>query len=209
MATYPAAVYSPRTKNNKAGVIYDAGEDTTLFSEDVVYDDAEIVAIETELGTNPKGTKASVKARLDDIDARGLVLTPTPLDDQNYNGIVEAGLAGATLVFGDLCYFNNDDSRWELVDANVADGYNKKLGICVLAAANDGSATKMLLYGKIRADAVFPALTIGAPVYIAEGVGEVVVTQPSTSDVCIRVVGFGNGGHELFFCPSPDYIIHV
>ena len=64
MATYPAAIYSPRTKNNKDGVVYDALKLTTLFAEDVVYDDNEIVAIETELGTNPKGIYASVAANL-------------------------------------------------------------------------------------------------------------------------------------------------
>lgn len=68
MADYPAAVYSPRTKNNKEGVVYTAAEDTTLFAEDVVNDDNEIVAIETELGTNPKGAKTDVKTRLDDVD---------------------------------------------------------------------------------------------------------------------------------------------
>jgi len=130
-------------------------------------------------------------------------------EDGKYCGIVENGTAGATLAFGDLCYFNNDDSRWELVDANLSDGYDKKLGICVLAAANDGSATKMLLYGKIRADSAFPTLTIGAPVYMSETAGDIVVAQPTTADVCIRNIGFGNTADELYFCPSPDYIVHV
>ena len=65
MATYPGAIYAPRTKNNKSGVVYTPANLTTLYAEDVVYDDAEIVAIETELGTNPKGIYASVKANLE------------------------------------------------------------------------------------------------------------------------------------------------
>jgi len=40
-------------------------------------------------------------------------------------------------------------------------------------------------------------------------VGDVVVTQPTTSDVCIRIVGFANTANELFFNPSNDYIVHT
>jgi len=129
--------------------------------------------------------------------------------DGKYCGITEAGTAGAALAFGDLCYFNNEDSRWELVDANLSDGYNKKLGICVLAAGADGNATEMLLYGKVRADAVFPTLTIGAPAYISETAGDIVVAQPTTTDAAIRIVGFGNTADELMFNPSPDYMTHI
>lgn len=136
-------------------------------------------------------------------------LDPALSADGKYCGICEDGTAGATLAFGDLCYLNNDDSRWELVDANLSDGYDKKLGMCVLAAASDGNATKMLLWGKIRADSAFPALTVGAPVYMGETAGDIVVTQPTTADVAIRVIGQGNTADELFFCPSPDYIVHT
>jgi len=149
------------------------------------------------------------KTKVTNIDSLGLTLTATPIDNSTYSGITETGVAGATLIFGDLCYFDVDDSRWEKVDANVADGYDKKLGICVLAAAADASATKMLLIGKIRADTPFPTLTIGAPVYISETAGEIVVAQPTTADVCIRIIGFANTANELFFNPSNDYIVHV
>jgi len=64
MATYPGGIYSPRTKENKSGVVYDAAKKTTLFAEDITKDDDEIVAIETELGTNPKGDYADVKTLL-------------------------------------------------------------------------------------------------------------------------------------------------
>ena len=48
-ATFPGSVYSPRTKENKAGVVYDADKKTLIFAEDVVKLDEEIVAIETFL----------------------------------------------------------------------------------------------------------------------------------------------------------------
>jgi len=286
MATYPSGVYSPRTKENKEGVVYEAAEKTTLFAEDVVKDDDEIVAVETELGTNPKGAKADVKTRLDDVDtaigtkisktiageldamdAKGslvdndnfliedsansdskkktiwstiksvlktyfdtlylalaggtltgniifgenteLILDPILSADGKYCGITEAGDSSEALVFGDLCFYDVSADQWTKVDANVSAGYNKKLGMCVLAAAGEEDPTKMLLYGKIRADAAFPNLTVGAAVYMAETAGDVVVVQPTTADVCIRIIGFANTVNELFFNPSNDYIIHV
>lgn len=139
----------------------------------------------------------------------GLVIDSALSADGKYSGIVEGGTAGATLVFGDLCYLNDNDSRWELVDANLSDGYDKKLGVCVLAAASDGDATKMLLYGKVRADSAFPALTVGGPAYMGETAGDIVTTAPATTDAAVRVVGFGNTADELHFHPSPDYLTRV
>ena len=47
MASYPSSIYAPRTKANKAGVVYDADKHTTLFAEDISYLDAEVVAMQT------------------------------------------------------------------------------------------------------------------------------------------------------------------
>lgn len=49
-ASYPGSVYSPRTKENKAGVVYDENKKTIGYAEDVVKLDEEVVAIETYLG---------------------------------------------------------------------------------------------------------------------------------------------------------------
>jgi hypothetical protein len=64
MSAYPSAIYSPRTKANKVGIVYDAAKQTVGFAEDVIYLDQEVVALETELGLNPKGTSASVLERI-------------------------------------------------------------------------------------------------------------------------------------------------
>jgi hypothetical protein len=86
MADYPAGVYAPRTKANKSGVVYDAAKTTTLFVEDIQKTDAEVVAIETELGANPKGASATVKARLDANDtAVGL---KAPIASPTFTGMV-------------------------------------------------------------------------------------------------------------------------
>jgi len=64
MASYPGSIYSPRTKENKSGAVYTPAKTTVIYVEDVVNDDNEIVAIETELGTLVKWGSASVKERL-------------------------------------------------------------------------------------------------------------------------------------------------
>jgi hypothetical protein len=66
-----------------------------------------------------------------------------------------------------------------------------------------------LLYGKIRADAVFPDLTIGAPAYVGTAAGDIQVAQPSGADDCIRVVGHGVTNDVLLFSPSPDWMVHT
>ena len=68
MAEYPGDIYSPRLKENKSGVVYNAAKKTVGYVEDVTKLDDEIVAIETELGTDPKGADADVKTRLNRID---------------------------------------------------------------------------------------------------------------------------------------------
>jgi len=133
--------------------------------------------------------------------------------DGKYTGITIDGTAGTTLAFGDLMYFDPTDSRWELADANSAAGADGDsrgiLAMCVLAAANDGSATKALLNGVIRADTAFPTFTINNPIYVSETAGDVTQTQPTTADVVIRNVGFGLTADSMYFNPSNDFITHV
>jgi len=130
--------------------------------------------------------------------------------DGKYTGITIEGTAGTALAFGDVVYLAVADSRWELLDADAASTSGDVLpGICVLAAAGDGSATRILLYGTIRADAAFPTLTVGAPVYASTTAGDVQVAQPSGTDDVIRVLGFALTADSFMFNPSPDYITHT
>lgn len=81
--------------------------------------------------------------------------------------------------------------------------------MCVLAAAADGDATTMLLWGMIRADAKFPTLTINAQIYASETAGLITNTQPPTTDVVIRPVGFAFTADEVYFNPGVDFITHT
>jgi len=163
--------------------------------------------------TSPTLTTSTLSGHQTMAENSALLLDPTLSADGTYNGIVRGGTAGATLAFGDLCYLDPTDSRWELADANAASGADGDsrgiLGICVLAAAANGSATVMLLNGIVRADTAFPAMTVNAPMYVSETAGDITGTQPTTTDVVIRVVGFALTADELYFNPSSDYITHT
>lgn len=135
-----------------------------------------------------------------------IALDPAGSADGKYTGITITGTAGTTLVFGDLIYLAVADSRWELVDSDaVATSGYVMMGMCVLAAAADGNATNVLLVGQIRADAKFPALTIGAAVYAGETAGAIQVAIPTGADNVIRVVGFALTADEIYFNPSQDH----
>lgn len=130
--------------------------------------------------------------------------------DETWSGIVVSGTAGAQLVVGEVCYLASS-GKW-LKNDGILDGtdtgFNKELGMCVLAAAGDTSATEILKYGKIRS-AKFPALTIGSPAYLSDTAGEIVVAQPSTTNFAIRVIGYAITAEDLLFNPSDDYIVHI
>lgn len=136
-----------------------------------------------------------------------VILTPALSTDGKYSGIVEAGTAGATLLFGSIVYQAASDNRWKLARADTVATSKGKLGICI-QAANDGNTTTIMLWGKVRADAVFPSFTVFDPVFIsASTAGSLTSTAPSgTTNFVVRCVGQANSADELFFNPSPDYI---
>jgi len=46
MADYPNTIFSPRPRENKSGVVYDADKKTTLFNEDLVAIENEVIAMQ-------------------------------------------------------------------------------------------------------------------------------------------------------------------
>lgn len=52
MSVFPSAIYSPRTIENRPGVVYDADDTKTFFAEDHEQVTGEVVAIENALGAN-------------------------------------------------------------------------------------------------------------------------------------------------------------
>jgi hypothetical protein len=139
-------------------------------------------------------------------------LDPAGSADGKYTGITVTATAGYTQAFGDLVYLDPTDSRWELCDSNSAqgaDGDSRGIIGIVVVAGTDGNACTILLHGIIRADAKFPTFTVNNPIYVSETAGAVTQTQPTTTDVVIRIVGFGITADEMYFNPENDYITHT
>lgn len=144
--------------------------------------------------------------------AGNLLLDQTLSADGTWSGIAVLGTAGYTQAFGDVVYLDPTDSRWEACDANAAAGAD---GDCrgnigmVVSAGTDGNSCTILRVGKIRADANFPALTVNNPIYISETAGDITQTQPTTTDVVIRIIGQALTADEMYFCPDNMWITHT
>lgn len=142
-----------------------------------------------------------------------IALDPAGSADGKYSGITVTGTAGYAQTYGDLVYLDTTDSRWEKTDANSASGADGDargiLGIVVVAGAADGNACTILLNGIVRADAAFPTFTVNNPIYVSETAGAVTQTQPTTTDVVIRIVGFALTSDELYFSPDNTYTTHT
>lgn len=143
------------------------------------------------------------------IENKSILLDAVLSADGKWSGIAEAGTLGETVAFGEMVYLKAADSQWYLTDADAeATAGPVKVGCCVVAGVDNG-ATTILLFGKVRADSKFPALTVAAPVYLSTTPGAVQTAQPSGTDDVIRIVGYGNTGDELDFRPSNDYMTHT
>ncbi len=137
-----------------------------------------------------------------------IALDPAGSADGKYTGITVTGVAGYTQAFGDLVYLAAADSRWEAADADSATTGDRLLAM-VVSAGTDGNACTLLLKGIIRADAKFPALTIGSAVYVGEAAGEIQVAIPTGADNVIRRVGYALTADSIYFNPSMDSQISV
>lgn len=141
-----------------------------------------------------------------------IALDPAGSADGKWSGISVTGIAGYSQAFGDLVYLDPTDSRWEAVDANAAagaDGDARGILGMVVSAGTDGNACTILLHGIIRADAKFDTFTINNPIYVSETAGAVTQTQPTTTDVVIRIVGSALTANEMYFSPDRTWITHV
>lgn len=125
--------------------------------------------------------------------------------DGDYQGITQQGTAGQVLAFGDLIYLDDSDSRWRLADANLGETYDKKLGICLIEADGNGESIKVLIFGTIRADSVFPTFTPGKPVFMSETAGDVSNSKPTTTGAAHRIVGFADTTDQLSFQPDGHF----
>ena len=153
-------------------------------------------------------TNVNIMGKVTLAENAPIVLDSALSADEKWSGISEAGVAGATLDFGDCIYQVASDAQWELVKADVAATSDGKLGINVsIAQKSAGNAIEVLLFGKVRSDTDY-AFSVRRPVYIsAATAGDLTTTAPTgTTNFVVRVVGYGNTADELYFCPDNSYV---
>jgi len=137
-----------------------------------------------------------------------IALDPAGSADGRWSGITVTATSGYAQVFGDLVYLDSTNSRWQMADADAATTADRMLAMVVVTGTN-GNACTLLLIGNIRADAKFPALTIGSAVYVGETAGAIQVAIPVGADNVIRRVGYALTADEIYFNPSMDSQITV
>jgi len=141
-----------------------------------------------------------------------IALDPALSADGTYSGIIVTGTSGYAQTIGDLVYLDPTDSRWEACDANSAsgaDGDARGNIAMVVVAGTDGNSCTLLLRGRARF-AGFPAgMTINNPLYVSETAGAITQTQPTTTDVVIRIIGHATTADEINFCPDNLWFTHT
>jgi len=198
MSSYPAAVYSPRAKTNYPGVVYHADQPHIGYAEDVTFLDGEVVAIETELGANPKGAKADVKTRLDDVDS-AIGLRATQADFTAHTGntsnphSVTKAQVGLTSV--------TDDEQLKKADPVlggelVVGNYNIKLGDSPGNGASSGiidtlTAGVTVAFGEVCAIAATGKLAKAQADAIANSAAFAMALEAKNPDQACRVLLLG------------------
>jgi hypothetical protein len=127
------------------------------------------------------------------------------LSDGDWEGFSVPGTLGATIAFGELCYYNSATNVWLKANANSINTSSGELGYCLISGDNADSSA-FLQIGIIRSDSNFSGLSAG-PVYIsADTAGAVTSTAPSgTEDFVVRKVGFQRGSNTIAVNLSLDF----
>lgn len=162
--------------------------------------------------TSPTITTANLSGTQLLAEGASIGYDPSLSADGTWTGITMTGTAGYTQSFGDCVYLDPTDSRWEACDANAAagaDGDSRGTIGMVVVAGTDGNSCTILINGAIRADAKFPTFTVNNQIYVSETAGSVTQTQPTTTDVVIRVLGSALTADAMIFNPSYDFVTHT
>lgn len=122
--------------------------------------------------------------------------------DGDYQGTLQLGTAGEALSFGHLVYLDEFTGYWKKAGALVTTGRDRRLAMCVLAATGSGKSIKVLTFGNIRADSLFPTFGIGKPVFMSETAGLISSSKPTTAGAYHRVIGYADTADQLYFQPS-------
>jgi len=195
------------TNANLTGVVTSTGNATAIA--DSALSIAKTSGLQTALDAKLALAGGTMSGNITLGENTSIALDPAGSADGKYTGITVTGVAGYTQAFGDLVYLAVADSRWELADADASATAGPVALAMVVVAGTDGNACTLLLQGIIRADAKFPAMTIGATQFVGETAGAIQGAIPTGADNIIRTVGYAITADELYFNPSTDWQVSV
>jgi len=137
---------------------------------------------------------------------KGITLDAALSADGQYNAtMMVAGTAGTNLSFGQAVYFAVADSKWELAKGDAEATVAPMTGI-VVVAGNENAAITVMLIGSIRADAAFPALTVGAPVFISAATAGAVTSTELTTGQFQKAIGWAVDANTIILTGNPDWV---
>lgn len=115
----------------------------------------------------------------------------------SFNQMIEAGIAGETVVAGNLLYFSETDNEWLKTDADtLATLFNVKLGIAMGAGTNGNAITGGVL---TRGSYTTSGLTQGDLCYASNTAGGI---NSGTAGTNPRVIGIAKDSTTLYFDPD-------
>ena len=134
-------------------------------------------------------------------------LDPILSADTKWTGITRDVVAGTTgLVYG-YCYYMASTGKWEKTNGTAIATAEGEVGMCVIAAAADGTGT-LLMNGMIRADGEFPTFTKGKDVFLSTATaGLLTQTAPTgTTDFVVRPVASAPTADSISFKGGLAYV---
>lgn len=115
----------------------------------------------------------------------------------SFNQMIEEGIAGETLVAGNLVYFSETDNEWLKTDADTLTTlFNVKLGIAMGAGTNGNAITGGVL---TRGSYTTSGLTQGDLCYASNTAGGI---NSGTAGTVPRVIGIAKDATTLYFDPD-------
>lgn len=117
------------------------------------------------------------------------------------------GTAGEEVDFGEVVYFKAGDSKWWLAKGDAEATTSPMTGLVITAGTSSAEdPIKVALMGEVRADAAFPALTVGAPVFISAATGGIVTTTELTTGQYQKAIGWAKDANTVVLTGNPDWV---
>ena len=123
----------------------------------------------------------------------------SPDTDHTGEGLKSNDLnAGATIAFGELCYFDPTDVEWKKSAATAEATTSGAMGVA-MEAGSDGVAMNVLLWGFVRDDSW--SWTPGAELYVGTTAGTFTETATTNTGEKRRKVGQATTAKIIYFTP--------